>query len=295
MDPKTATGMQDGLSDSSSLDLAQKHRKACNRCHTSKLRCVSGPLSQTGVCNRCAKHGFRCIYSAQVARRKPVKTKYQRVAELERQVQVLLSTSRSDSAVLSLNAGPAPAAPDACSGATGSDAAIQFPQGHHGSVFSRDVVDRGLLTAAEADRLVLTFRTFIEGRFVGTWLPKGLSSSELRRPMPILWLSILCSSAASRGLDLSEVLSAEMDNILKERLAPTAEPSLEVLQATHNYVFHHYKPTFNRRQQFLYYLRLGINMIIYLADSEFRRYEVSREINTHICRELLVWYWCSMR
>ena len=265
-------------------------RKACDACHIAKLRCdASDPSSPTGSCRRCKKYGLRCVHSFQGARRRPAQTKSERIAELERRVQELLQKRGIDPAPLlggpdpntDSRAGAEPPAVSPSPEATPRAISPPLPEG--------DVIDRELLTASEAATLVDAYRAYLEGSFPGTWLPEDLSLVDIRRSKPILWLSVLCAGAASLGSKdiLSQVLSAEMDAILSDRLSPTAEPSLEVLQAVHNYVCHHHEPTQNKLQQFLDYSKMAGEMSLRLA-------RITGATNVEVCREVLVCYWSSM-
>lgn len=65
----------------------QKFNKACDPCHISKTRCIPDPLSPTNSCKRCSKNGSSCIFSPIGPRRRPVRSKNDRIVELERRVK----------------------------------------------------------------------------------------------------------------------------------------------------------------------------------------------------------------
>ena len=143
----------------------------------------------------------------------------------------------------------------------------------------------------------------LEGQFAVTWLPEGLTSSELRRLRPVLWLSVLCAGAtiSGSGASLSQALSAHMQHILDERLAPDAELSPEVLRALPIYIFYHYELTLNRLPQFFHYVRRSMEMACHLADSKLRHLSSTElpeacldDSVVEVCREYLVAYWVSM-
>lgn len=65
----------------------QKFNKACDPCHISKTRCIPDPLSPTNSCKRCSKNGSSCVFSPIGPRRRPVRSKNDRIVELERRVR----------------------------------------------------------------------------------------------------------------------------------------------------------------------------------------------------------------
>ncbi|KAK2597515.1 hypothetical protein N8I77_012297 [Diaporthe amygdali] len=65
----------------------QKFNKACDPCHISKTRCLPDPLSPTNSCKRCSKNGSSCVFSPIGPRRRPVRSKNDRIVELERRVR----------------------------------------------------------------------------------------------------------------------------------------------------------------------------------------------------------------
>ncbi|KAF3761242.1 hypothetical protein M406DRAFT_347744 [Cryphonectria parasitica EP155] len=65
----------------------QRFNKACDSCHISKVRCTPDPQSPNGTCKRCTKNGTPCVFSPVGPRRRPVRTKNDRIAELERRVR----------------------------------------------------------------------------------------------------------------------------------------------------------------------------------------------------------------
>lgn len=68
---------------------ASSHRfnKACDSCHISKVRCMPDASSPVSTCKRCSKNGTPCIFSPVGPRRRPTRTKIDRIAELERRVK----------------------------------------------------------------------------------------------------------------------------------------------------------------------------------------------------------------
>src|ERR1700721_1728629 len=77
----------------------QHLNRACTPCRLQKVRCLSDSTSPTAQCQRCAKANRECVF-APPQRRRPRKRTDARLAELEREVQVmrsLLKKSKGDS------------------------------------------------------------------------------------------------------------------------------------------------------------------------------------------------------
>lgn len=272
--------------------LGPRFNKACDSCHISKVRCVPDPLSPTGsTCKRCTKNGTGCVFSPVGPRRRPMRTKNERIAELERRVkdmqlklekQVEKRATAVASSQLPLSAGPDP----------------QDQQ-------QQDVLERGLVTPAQADHLVREFRSKLHGKYLAICLPHGLASQDqLRRKHPAFWLSVLCAASASslECLSLAPMLFAELKQILDARIVPGAEPDLDALQALMNYVSFHYDPVFPLGEQVLHIYRTAVAMAVAMAeasrlhnvppDAPLAEQDLTDE-DVRLSRELLHWYWAS--
>lgn len=169
---------------------------------------------------------------------------------------------------------------------------------------SEDVVDRGVLTAADADALLEQFRAKLEGQFLGICLPKGFTNAELRRSRPATWLSVMCAASvgSSTHAELAPTLFDEMKKMLDDLIVPNAEPDLDILQALHTYLFWYFEPAAPRKNEMLSYYGVAIAMIVKVAESSDLHHlpeqipiieEMVDEAARELSRELLVWYWGS--
>jgi hypothetical protein len=132
-----------------------------------------------------------------------------------------------------------------------------------------------------------------------------MSNAELRRDKPILWLSVICaaSTGSETDADLAPALHQEMDRVLEERMTEDAPPSMELIQALHNWMCYHYEPSYPKQRLFLRYCRLSVDMVVSLAHSSKIPPELSPEPipdevlkdedTLDVCRKLLMWYWGS--
>lgn len=421
-----------------------RFNKACDSCHVSKVRCMPDPQSPVaGTCKRCSKNATPCVFSPVGPRRRPARTKNDRIAELERRVRdmqlklekqvgkrvpvppggwgggrgesedddVGLGPHAPDEAAAahrgsgpaspvgraqasrpSSGAGPgsSPASPSGSSDLAAATAAPskaaaavvvegsvahadaeispreldepdsdetantstattntntvpassslasstsllprRRPPAPGGGAPEPDVVERGLLTPAQADRLFQEFRASLEGRFMGISLPDGYTEARLRREKPAFWLSVLCAASAGRAdfLPLAPMLFGEMKRILDARLgsihnrhhgnnddesaaaAAAADPAadLDALQAFTNYTYFHYDPVSPIGGELLGLWATAIRTVVRMAettapfpilpeDPTITDTTTARAVtagDVQLARELLHWYWAS--
>lgn len=353
----------------------QKFNKACDPCHISKTRCIPDPLSPTNACKRCSKNGSSCAFSPIGPRRRPVRSKNDRIVELERrvrdmqlklerqvekQVERRAANAAGSDADRELAPGaesfaeasgshhpnkPAPPfffapgpgsaaqkpAPNLAEPESGTHEAVGKPRG--GSLssgpntgdshptdaasdvgasgtedksprYGPDVVDCGLITLHQADKLITRFRQFIHGKFLGLGIPDGYSNQSLRRNKPAVWLSVLC--AASTGspefLSLNTDLSARMESLLDEQVQEELEPDLDILQAlTIFYIFHN-DLSQSQRERLFECNRIVVTIVVRLGQAS-RIHNLPEgvpipegdvtERDLDLSRQLLVWHWTS--
>lgn len=166
------------------------------------------------------------------------------------------------------------------------------------------MIDRGLLTVEQADRLIQEFRRNLQGKFLGICLPDGLTNAQLRRRRPAVWLSTLCvaSSGSSDFLDLAPMLFGELKTFLDERIISGAEPDLDALQAFMNYVSFHYDPALAREEQLMQAFHTAIDMAVQMTrasrihslpeDADIADDDMTDEV-IQLSRDLLFCYWAS--
>lgn len=275
------------------------------------------PHAPTGTCKRCSKNGLACIFSPVGPRRRPVRTKNERIAELERRVKDMQlklerevekrgagggnsalsprheppdrnhdpasstdsrTTSASGLGGPNFSAGPTAVTVLTETGVVDSRDATPAEKGenygpHQAATARRpvastastssfqiqrpgtpnlDVIERGLLTEGQADKLIREFRARLNGKFLGIYLPSDLGDSRLRREKPAFWLSVLCAASASSSVfcSLARMLFHELKEIVDGRIRSGVEPDLDALQALVNYVcFHHVRGS---QRQFLH-------------------------------------------
>lgn len=297
--------------------LGQRFNKACDSCHISKVRCVpidhqphAPPGPTTGTCKRCTKNGIGCVFSPVGPRRRPVRTKNDRIADLERRVKDMQLKLEKQ---VEKRANP-PAATLA-STSTCLDEPHQAAQKEQQHVeptdtasLAPDVLERGLITPTQADHLVREFRSKLHGKYLGICLPDGSHLQDgqggLRRTRPAFWLSVLCAAAASslESLPLAPLLFGELKQLLDARIVPGAAPDLDALQALMNYVSFHYDPIFPLGEHVLHIYRTAVAIVVRLAEaSPVHSLPPNAPLaepnltgdHLRLSRELLHWYWAS--
>ncbi|KAG8157502.1 hypothetical protein KVR01_012544 [Diaporthe batatas] len=390
----------------------QKVNKACDPCHISKTRCIPDPLSPTNSCKRCSKNGSSCVFSPIGPRRRPVRSKNDRIVELERRVRDMqlrlekqvekqvvekraaatatatatANTTSTSSSTLGEPGGeadrdappgpesfaeaaptptptpgpnshqhqhppphkpappfcfaPAPASwaleyaatrPGSESGShetvgksrggsvscpdtgescpsTVSDAAADSPEDPKETPQGRgwpDVVDRGLITLSQADKLVKRFRQFIHGRFLGFGIPDGYPTNQsLRRGKPAVWLSVLCAASVGSAefLSLYPVLSGEMEKLLDDRVGEHLEPDIDAMQALSIFFIFHNDLSQALREKMFQSHNVMISIIVRLGKASSKHNipdgipideaDVT-ERDLELSRLTLLWHWLS--
>lgn len=174
----------------------------------------------------------------------------------------------------------------------------------------RDIIERGLLTSSQADRLIQEFRSNLDGKFLGMALPDGATSERLRREKPAFWLSILCaaSTGSAEFLSLAPVLFGEMKRILDGRITSGAAPDLDALQALMNYCTFHYDPVLPLGEHLMGIWGAAMRMVVQMAEASPLGHVLplpdengdavadlaARDDDVvQLARELLHWYWAS--
>lgn len=382
----------------------QKVNKACDPCHISKTRCIPDPLSPTNSCKRCSKNGSSCAFSPIGPRRRPVRSKNDRIVELERRVRDMqlrlerqvekqvvekraaaaagtaTGTASSASAnnlfpgseadrdapgpesfaeapapgpnshqhqlpppphnrpapPFSFAPGPAPWAPepaptraesesgshqtvgksrggsvscpdtgDSCPSTVSDVAAADSPPGpKEARGWPPDVVDRGLITHTQADKLVKRFRQFIHGKFLGLGIPDGYTNQSLRRGKPAVWLSVLCaaSTGSAEFLSLYPALSAEMEKLLDDQVQEHLEPDIDVLHALSIfYIFHNDLSQAMREKMFQCHNSV-VSIVVRLGQAS-NRHNMPEGVpiteddvtgrDLELSRQILLWNWMS--
>ncbi|EED20847.1 conserved hypothetical protein [Talaromyces stipitatus ATCC 10500] len=219
-------------------------RRACMACTTAKAKCTPHSVN---MCQRCARLGKSCTYLDISQTKRKYRTSPSRVGLLEKKVEQLTSQL----AVLARQNGQT--LPDTFTPLTNNDLhlsrdyeadstdiaalldAAKDPS--HGinpptsSVFEGQpsIVDRGLMSEAEAERLVTTYRLDFVYRFPFVLLASGETAARLRAREPFLFLCVV-GAAMSTAHPLRKTVAEEIMKHVTLRVVARSERNLELLR-----------------------------------------------------------------
>ncbi|PWY92314.1 hypothetical protein BO70DRAFT_327405 [Aspergillus heteromorphus CBS 117.55] len=292
-------------------------RRACVACTAAKAKCTPQAVN---MCQRCARLGKSCTYldlpqtkrKQRAAGAPGTDSGCSRVQVLEKKVDQLMaqlaaltgqngqtppddtsapaSTSASNPPTNDLGL-PRNPEPDSTAIAALLDAAKDPSHGLDpptGSVLQGQpsIVDRGLLSAAEAERLVMTFRLDFVHNFPFVLLAHGETAARLRCQEPFLFLCIVAATMGSAHT-LRHTVAEEIMKHVTLRAVVRSERNLELLRgllvhsAWYSYPGERYHP------RLLLLVQLCISM---LYDLGLHR---KAGLNADERRALLGTYWLS--
>ncbi|OJI86589.1 hypothetical protein ASPTUDRAFT_187961 [Aspergillus tubingensis CBS 134.48] len=233
-------------------------RRACVACTTAKAKCT--PQS-ANLCQRCARLGKSCTYLdlPQTKRKQRQKAAPSRVELLEKKVDQLLSqlatltqqqngqtlspyTSTNDSLPTNSNTNLPSSSHDSSSQGNSTDTDIAAlldaakdpshgPNPPTSSVLAGQpsLVDRGLLSPAEAERMLTVFKADFTAKFPFVLIPHGETADELRVREPFLFLCVVAATMGSAH-PLRKIVAEEIMNHVTLRIVARSERNLELLR-----------------------------------------------------------------
>ncbi|PYH74337.1 uncharacterized protein BO88DRAFT_430921 [Aspergillus vadensis CBS 113365] len=233
-------------------------RRACVACTTAKAKCT--PQS-ANLCQRCARLGKSCTYLdlPQTKRKQRQKAAPSRVELLEKKVDQLLSqlatltqqqngqtlspdTSTNDSLPTNSNTNLPSSSHDSSSQGTPTDTDIAAlldaakdpshgPDPPTSSVLAGQpsLVDRGLLSPAEAERMLTVFKADFAAKFPFVLIPHGETADRLRVREPFLFLCVVAATMGSAH-PLRKIVAEEIMNHVTSRIVARSERNLELLR-----------------------------------------------------------------
>ncbi|GLB09361.1 hypothetical protein AtubIFM57258_005279 [Aspergillus tubingensis] len=235
-------------------------RRACVACTTAKAKCT--PQS-ANLCQRCARLGKSCTYLdlPQTKRKQRQKATPSLVELLEKKVDQLLSqlatlTQQQNGQTLSPDTSTTDSLPtnsntngdlhisshDSSSQRTSTDTDIAAlldaakdpshgPNPPTSSVLAGQpsLVDRGLLSPAEAERMLTIFKADFAARFPFVLIPIGETADQLRVREPFLFLCVVAATMGSAH-PLRKIVAEEIMNHVTSRIVARSERNLELLR-----------------------------------------------------------------
>ncbi|KAJ5595020.1 uncharacterized protein N7459_001228 [Penicillium hispanicum] len=218
-------------------------RRACVACTAAKAKCTPQAVD---LCQRCARLGKPCTFLDLPQTKRKHKAVPSRVEVLEKKVDRLVSqldaltrlngqTSSDTSNPLTndLNSTHSPELDSTDIGAMLN--AAQDPS--HGpdpptsSVLEGQpsIVDRGLLSEAEAERLVTTFQLDFVPKFPFVLIARGETAARLKDREPFLFLCVVAATMGSAH-PLRKTVTEEIMNHVSSRIVARSERNLELLR-----------------------------------------------------------------
>ncbi|PWY76701.1 hypothetical protein BO83DRAFT_436201 [Aspergillus eucalypticola CBS 122712] len=235
-------------------------RRACVACTTAKAKCTP---QAANLCQRCARLGKSCTYLdlPQTKRKQRQKAAPSRVELLEKKVDQLLSqlatltqqqqngqtlppdTSTNDSLPNSnINRDLHTSSHDSSSQGNSTDTDIAAlldaakdpshgPNPPTSSVLAGQpsLVDRGLLSPAEAERMLTVFKADFAAKFPFVLIPHGQTADQLRVREPFLFLCVVAATMGSAH-PLRKIVADEIMNHVTSRIVARSERNLELLR-----------------------------------------------------------------
>ncbi|KAL4876532.1 hypothetical protein BJY04DRAFT_199848 [Aspergillus karnatakaensis] len=223
-------------------------RRACVACTVAKAKCTP---QAANVCQRCARLGKSCTYlDLPQTKRKHRPAAPNRVETLEKRVDQLMSQLAT---LTGQTQQPSPDTSIPFTNDTGSsrdlepdlesestdiaallDAANQPSHGPDpptGSALQGQpsIVERGLMSEAEAERLVAAFQLDFIPKFPFVVLPRGTTAASLRARGPFLFLCIIAATVGSAH-PLRKFVDEEIMDHVMSRIVARSERTLELLR-----------------------------------------------------------------
>ncbi|OGM41987.1 hypothetical protein ABOM_009510 [Aspergillus bombycis] len=254
-------------------------RRACVACTAAKAKCTPQAVN---LCQRCARLGKSCTYLDLPQTKRKHKAAPSRVEVLEKKVDQLMSQL---AALTRQNGQPSPDTsnpltndlvssrdpePDSSDIAALIDAAQDPSHGVDPPTSSAlqgqpSIVDRGLLSEAEAERLVSTFQLDLVPNFPFVLIAHDETAARLRYREPFLFLCVVAAAMGSAH-PLRKTVAEEIMKHVTSRVVVRSERNLELLRgllvcsAWYSYPAERYHPRLLLLIQFcvsiLYDLRL---------------------------------------
>ncbi|OKL59331.1 hypothetical protein UA08_05387 [Talaromyces atroroseus] len=220
-------------------------RRACVACTAAKAKCTP---QTTNLCQRCARLGKSCTYLDLPQTRRKHRAGPNRVDVLERKVDQLMSQlavlTRQNAQATSPDTSSNPFIDDLGSShdpvldSTDIDALLDAakdpshglePPTSSALEGQPSIVDRGLLSEAEAERLLTTFQLDLVPKFPFVLLAHGETAARLRDREPFLFLCIV-AAAMSGTHRLRKIVAEEIMKHVTLRVVARSERNLELLR-----------------------------------------------------------------
>ncbi|KAL5360053.1 hypothetical protein BJX96DRAFT_184298 [Aspergillus floccosus] len=220
-------------------------RRACVACTAAKAKCTP---QAANLCQRCARLGKSCTYLDLPQTRRKHRDAPSRVEVLEKKVDQLMSqlaaltrqngqTQTSSDALgpftndLCPSRDPEPDSTDITALLDAAQDPSHGPDPPTRSVLEGQpsIVDRGLLSEAEGERLVASFQLDLVPKFPFVLLSRGESAAHLWDREPFLFLCVVAATMGSAH-PLRKTVAEEIMKHITLRIVTRSERNLELLR-----------------------------------------------------------------
>ncbi|KGO68288.1 hypothetical protein PITC_066550 [Penicillium italicum] len=276
-------------------------RRACVACTTAKAKCTPQAVN---LCQRCARLGKSCTYLDLPQTKRKHKATPSRVEVLEKKVGQLTSQlaaltqqngrtsiENSDPLTNGLSSSHDPEL-DSTNIAALLDVAQDPSHGLDPPTSSilegqPSIVDQGLLSEAEAERLVTTFQLELVPMFPFVLVAHGETATRLRDQEPFLFLCVVAATMVSAH-PLRKTVAEEIMKHVALRIVARSERNLELLRGLLVYCAWYSYPAERHHPQLLLLTQLCVSILYDLGLHK------KSSLNLDEQRALLGTYWLSV-
>lgn len=216
----------------------KRTKKSCQSCRSLKVKCEPS-MDPLIPCRRCAKASRGCVFT-ETSRKRAKKDRDAMVTDLQNKVETLTASLRDRKRQRSC-----------------SEASVSFPQPlprprrhselplPHDSPFASssffappeatpyipgDIVDRGIVGLAEADRLLRRYNEVVLPCYPFALLCTNFVAADLRLHYPCLFLAAVYAASQALNSDLYDKLLHEVLSTIATRVIVNSEKSIDLIQ-----------------------------------------------------------------
>lgn len=220
----------------------KKRSRACQACRNMKIRC--NPVEGQEACLACSKVNRACVMPGPARKRQKTVHK---VAELEKKINAL-----TQSLLAKTQSGPTPQQSPVVTEASRSakesnkdspeersnfplfpkqEASVPMTQFKSTSSDYEDVIDRGIVSFAIADRIFDKFISDLNPLCPLVAFPPGTTAESVRRTRPMVFLAILAAGCIQLVPEIHAEVTEELAKQFAHRIFLIFERSVDLMQA----------------------------------------------------------------
>ncbi|KAJ5731203.1 uncharacterized protein N7483_005711 [Penicillium malachiteum] len=248
------------------MDVSQSQRttrslnRSCEGCRAHKVRCLPD-LTNSNQCQRCTRMMRPCIFASPQKRSR--RKTGSRVAMLQEEIQAMRSLLEARLYTRDSRVDRFPPPPE--------DKNLSSMEYDSCLSAASDIVDLNILSIEKAERLVRFYVSELVQFFPVVTLPIDVNVEQLRRTMPILFLSIVAAASLTAEPSLATTLNDQLVTRISHVFFVQGEKSLELVQSLLVMIAFYYPPNGSRQSQYYQYTHIAATMAFELGlTSDFR-------------------------